>query len=155
MRYIAPSHLPHVDVAHWHPSATPPHLSLFSTLFSTAPAHFWLVVVCKMINQWPPKATMHFILLIFSSFYSPPQTIGRGLPPRPPPPPTNAITSPLPLPPTLASGLIVGCLDRLVATKGRGPIFLSIFSLGLRLCPKQGNQQRCRLNRWHAPCISP
>ncbi len=48
-----------------HPSATPPRSSLFSTLSSTAPARFWLVVVCKMIDQRLPKATMHFILLIF------------------------------------------------------------------------------------------
>ncbi len=47
MRYVAPSHLPHADVAHWHPSATPPRLSLFSTLFSSAPTHFWLVVISK------------------------------------------------------------------------------------------------------------
>jgi hypothetical protein len=49
MRYVTPSHLPHADVVHWHPSATPPRLSLFATLSSPTPAHFWLVVGSKTL----------------------------------------------------------------------------------------------------------
>ena len=57
MRYVTISIPPHADVAHWHPSATPPCSSLFSVLIATLPTHFWLVVVSLLysichLNQW-------------------------------------------------------------------------------------------------------
>ncbi len=85
MRYIAPSHLPHADVAHWHPSATSPCLSLFSTLSPPAPAYFWLVVVwlCSIGGRWKPQCIYYNILFCRSICH--PKWLGRA-PYRTPPP---------------------------------------------------------------------
>jgi hypothetical protein len=60
-------------------------LHILSILSPIAGICFWLIVVCKMIDQRPPKATMYFILLIFLSSDLPPQTIGWCTPTRSPP----------------------------------------------------------------------
>ncbi len=152
MQYVAPSHLQHADVAHWHHCATPPCLSLFSTLSSLAPAHFWLVVVwsCLIGGRQKPWC-IYYDILFCRSFCCPKRLHGV---PYCAPLPTRLSYN---IPPTASAnfGLIVGCLDQLVATYGQGPFFLSILQWGLGWCPKQGNHQRGYLTWWCVPCMGP
>ncbi len=48
-----------------HPPAVPRRSPLLSLLSSIIGACFWLVVVCKFIDRWPPKVTVYFLFDIF------------------------------------------------------------------------------------------
>jgi hypothetical protein len=85
----------------------PRPLYLPSILPSIPATYFGLVVVFQIINWRPSKATMYFILYIFC------RSIRRTTHALPRPC-AFALTSPLPLPPTI--GLIVGCRHQLAAT---------------------------------------
>jgi hypothetical protein len=134
MRYVTPSHLPHTDVEHWYPSATPPRLSLFSTLSSPAPAHFWLVVVwlCLIGGRQKPRCIYYYIFFCHSIRHP------KGLdsvPYRAPcPPPASAITYPLPLPLTL--GWLLGVLINWQPPKAKAPS--SFQYMRLALAPQTG-----------------
>jgi hypothetical protein len=63
-----------------HPPALPRGSPLLSLLSSIIGACFWLVVVCKFIDQRPTKVTVYFLFDIFFASNLSPPTIGR----RPP-----------------------------------------------------------------------
>ena len=54
--------------------ALPPRSHLLSVPFFIAPACFWLVVECEIIERWPSKATIEYV---FHFSCSNPQTMGR------------------------------------------------------------------------------
>jgi hypothetical protein len=72
-----------------HPPALPRQSLLLSLLSSIIGACFWLVVVCKFIDQQQPKVTVYFLFNIFFASNSLPPRIGRRPPtcsnPRVPP----------------------------------------------------------------------
>ncbi len=113
MQYVAPSHLPHTDVAHWHPSATPPRSFLISTLSSPRlPILGWLL----HDHVWSEAAKSHnvFIIIYFSivPFAAPNDwTVS----PTAPPPPT-CLSYNIPSTASTNSRLIVGCLNQSAAT---------------------------------------
>ncbi len=85
-----------------------------SILPSLAAASFWLVVALIIIDRRPFKAAVYFILYIFfvAQFAAP--NNGTVSPHALPCPRASALTSPLPLLPSIR--LIVGCCHRLTAT---------------------------------------
>ncbi len=72
-----------------HPPVLPQRSPLLSLLSSIIGACFWLVVVCKLIDQQPPKVTVYFLFEVFFALNLSPPTIGRRPPTRsnPPAPP--------------------------------------------------------------------
>ena len=76
------------------------------SIFPSIPdAYFWLVVVFQIINWHLSKASVYFIYIIFDQVITP--NNGTVSPHALPRPSASALTSPLPLQPTI--GLIVGC----------------------------------------------
>jgi hypothetical protein len=73
-----------------HPPILPRRSPLLSLHSSIIGACFWLVVVCKFIDRWPPKVTVYFLLDIFFASNLSPPTIGRRPPTR-----SNPRTPPL------------------------------------------------------------
>ena len=56
------------------PAPPPPRSHLLSVPFFIAPACFWLVVECEIIERWPSKATIEYV---FHFCRSNPQMMGR------------------------------------------------------------------------------
>jgi hypothetical protein len=84
-------------------------LHLPSILLSVAVTCFWLVVAFKIINQQPFKVVVflyYIFYVVFVDQFAAPND-GMVSPHALPRPRASALTSPLPLPPTI--GLIVGC----------------------------------------------
>jgi hypothetical protein len=101
-----------------------------------AAAYCWLVVVCSIIAWRPPKATMYvFIFLIFLSFHSPPQIIGR-CPPRAPPPTRLCYYTPRPLLPSL--GCLLGCIIKRWPPKAKAPSSSQYFDGACIYTPNRG-----------------
>jgi hypothetical protein len=87
-----------------HPPALPQWSPLLSLLSSIIGACFWLVVVCKFIDQRLPKVTVYFLFNIFFASNSSPPTIGRC-----PPTHSNPHAPPLQHPFYRSRQLLVDC----------------------------------------------
>ena len=90
---------------------------------SAASAYFWLVVVWNVFDRQPSEAMVYFILFIFLSLRSPPQTMGWCPPTWSPPHPLRYDITPIA---SADSRLIVGYLDQSAAYLMPRPASLSI-----------------------------